>query len=199
MEIFHDLTRQEQIIVLFLIGAILVGGITLSVRQHRASQVEPQVVGSQSSLSQDTIFVDVKGAVWKPGVYEVEPGKRVIDVVKLANPRPDADMDALNLAALLKDQQRIFIPPKAVQGIETAAEEIPQTAGSGSFSASRVNINLAVKEQLENLPGIGPVRAQRIIEYRNAHGPFDDIDGLKQVEGIGSKIFDKIKDLVSTY
>jgi competence protein ComEA len=101
---------------------------------------------------------------------------------------PDADEGALNLAALLKDGQRVQVVT------QTQAQE---TAVRSSAAELPVDINSAMQEDLESLPGIGPVLAQRIIAYREANGPFAAVEDLQQVEGVGADTFEKLKDLVT--
>lgn len=139
------------------------------------------------------------GEVKKPGVYEIKKGSRVIDLLKLAGGQSeDACLEIVNLAQEVFDGQRIYIP---------SIEEISgggflfftgDNLENGSYSENRtININSAGLEELESLPGIGPVTAKNIIDYRNENGLFKAKEELRNVTGIGEKKYEKIKQLVS--
>lgn len=136
------------------------------------------------------LTVDVTGAVARPGVYALPPGSRVQDAIQAAGGlRPEADQELLNLAAPLKDGQVVRAPR-----MSAAAAGTP---GPATTPGGLVNINTASLQELDTLPGIGPVLAQRILDYRAANGPFGTVEDLQQVEGLGPGIFEKIKDLVT--
>jgi competence protein ComEA len=142
------------------------------------------------------IKVDVKGEVLHPGVYEVEDGLRVIDVLALAGGTlQEADLMKINLAAFLKDGQVVYIPKI---GEEESPWEINHeiTASGQGKDTNQININTATLEELVTLPGIGPSKAQAIISYREEHGAFKDVEELTQVSGIGEKTLEKLIPLV---
>ena len=177
------LTKQERGIILFLIAAAICGLVVLCHRRFAAPPVIPQVIGKSEEES-ETVCVDISGAVWKPGVYRLDKGARVEDVLAKAMLRPDADLDAINRAAFLKDSHKIVIPVK----------------GSSTTSSyqKRININKATAEELQMLPHIGEVRSRDIINYRNAHGPFASVEELQNVPGIGEETFKRLKDSIIT-
>ncbi len=126
------------------------------------------------------VVVDVTGAVRRPGVYRLPAGARVQDAVRRARPARRADVSGVNLAARLVDGQQIVIPQRG------AGTRAAPTGGAASAGGSTVvSINSGTLEQLETLDGIGPALAQRIIDYRTAHGGFRSLDELDQVSGIG--------------
>jgi competence protein ComEA len=128
------------------------------------------------------VTVHVAGAVASPGVYELEPGSRVADAIEAAGGVTDeAYTDSVNLARVLADGEQVVI--QNAQAAQAAA----QGAGSGL-----VNINLADAGQLDQLPGIGPVLADRIIANRTAEGPFVTLDDLQRVSGIGPALLEKL-------
>lgn len=158
------------------------------------------------------VVVHLVGEVRDPGVVELEPGARVLDAIAAAGGATDlADLTVLNLARLVSDgeQIQVFDRETAAQLREEGAIPAPAAhpdsgAGSGSAAGTgaaapggHVSINSASAEQLTALSGIGPALAQRIIEWREAHGRFESVDQLLEVSGIGAKTLEKFRDSVS--
>ncbi len=140
------------------------------------------------------IVVDVAGWVRHPGVFEFHEGDRVIDAIRRAGgARSGADLTSLNLAALLTDAQQIVVVKAGAGG--TGAPSGPVSGGTGT--SDMVNINTATLDQLETLPGIGPVLAQHILDYRTQHGPFHAVDDLLNVSGIGDSRLADLKPHVT--
>jgi competence protein ComEA len=136
------------------------------------------------------IVVDVAGWVRHPGVYQFHQGDRVIDAIRRAGgARPGADLTSINLAALLNDALQIVVGRAgAGGGPVSGVGGGPTGTGVGAVTGSGlININTATLDQLESLPGIGPALGQRIIDYRQAHGPFHSVDDLLNVSGIGDQ------------
>lgn len=132
------------------------------------------------------IVVDVAGEVYKPGVYELPPNSRVNDAIKAAGgPRPSADLSLINLARLIKDGEQIFVERKY---------SVNQSAKRPLSKPRILNLNRASAKDLEELPGIGPVLAARIVEYRSSNGSFTSVDELAKVPGIGSSKLAKFKE-----
>ena len=125
------------------------------------------------------MVVDITGAVRHAGVYRLPSGARVLDAVRRARPLPSADVSAVNLAARLTDGEQVVIPRRG------AGRCPPMAAAARPAPAAPVSLNSGTLEQLETLDGIGPSLAQRIIDYRTAHGGFRSIAELDQVSGIG--------------
>ena len=142
------------------------------------------------------IMVHISGQVYKPGIIILESGKRLIDATELAGGlKVDADLDRINLAKKLSDEEKIYIPKigeEVSPEIETVSME---STGEGSNGSGKININTCSKEELIKLPGIGEVIAGRIIDYR-ANTPFGNIDDIKSVSGIGDKKFEGIQELI---
>ena len=156
---------------------------------------EPANVEPQLPEEPGTITVHIVGAVNSPGVYEVPYGSRVNDVVQLAGGyTQEADVSLINLAAFVQDAMQIRIP---LIGEEPQIIESPQTSATASANDGLININLANLNELQTLPGIGPVIAQNIIDYREANGGFNSIDELLNVSRIGDGIFGRIRDSVT--
>jgi competence protein ComEA len=151
------------------------------------------VSAAEATPSAAPVLVDVAGWVRHPGVYEFAPGSRVMDAIDAAGgARPGAMLEALNLAAPLTDGTQILVPREG-----EAAVAPPTAAGSGSVAGALVNINTASATELEALPGIGEVIAQRIVDFRTAEGPFASVDQLLDVSGIGDAILESIRELVT--
>jgi len=141
------------------------------------------------------LVVDVSGAVTQPGVYELTPDSRVQDAIRAAGGAlAEADLAGLNLAAPLEDGAAIRVPVRGeTPSPPSRSGEIPVPGVTGGL----ININTATQEGLESLPGIGPTLAKRVIQYREANGPFPNIEAIENVSGIGPGIFEKIRDLIT--
>ena len=147
------------------------------------------------------IRVHVSGAVISPGVYSLSEGDRVMDAIAAAGGvQPDADLSALNLALRVQDEVRYHVP--AVGETPPAIlRPAPVVSSSGHPEApatpALVDVNAAPADELETLPGIGPVMAGRIVAHREANGPFGSVDDLQDVPGIGPKTLESLRPLVS--
>jgi competence protein ComEA len=140
------------------------------------------------------IMADIKGAVVNPGVYEFQDGSRVIDLIELAGGlAKDADSATINFAMHVKDEMVIYVPRIGEQ-VEAA---VNIQTGQPTSGKAAVNLNTAEASELETLPGIGPAKAEAIIEHRETNGPYKSIEDLKLISGIGDKTFDKLKELIS--
>ncbi len=145
------------------------------------------------------IMVDVKGAVNTPGVYLLTNEDRVVDAIEKAGGyTEEADTRLVNHAQRLQDEMVIYIPKKG-EDLEFKQETTSQTINipsNNESSSGKVNINSADEAVLTTLPGIGPSKAQAIIEYRENSGSFKTIEDLKNVSGIGDKTFEKLRDFI---
>jgi competence protein ComEA len=140
------------------------------------------------------IMADIKGAVVNPGVYEFQDGSRVIDLIELAGGlAKDADSATINFAMHVTDEMVIYVPRIGEQ-VEAALHVQAEQPTSGKTA---VNLNTAEASELETLPGIGPSKAEAIIEHRETIGPYKSIEDLKLISGIGDKTFEKLKELIS--
>jgi competence protein ComEA len=166
--------------------AIAVLGLLL-LRHHAAAPSAAASAPVPIRVQDDTggrVLVHVAGAVRKPGVYSLRAGARVADAVKRAGgARRGADLSAVNLAAKLEDGRQILLPKRVAGGVAAA---VSGTA-SGTAPAQPIDLNTATLEQLDALDGVGPVTAQKIIDFRSQHGGFSSIDELGQISGIGEK------------
>lgn len=148
----------------------------------------PQSLPSVENDVEETVMIDLKGEVKRPGVYELPQNARVKDAIKEAGGfTVEADEWSVNLAQKVMDEMVIFVPKK-MDGMD--AESL-STSMEG-----KVRINYATQEEIETLNGIGPKKAQAIIQFREENGFFQTIDDLLQVQGIGEKTLEKIKDQI---
>ncbi|MFD5539232.1 helix-hairpin-helix domain-containing protein [Streptomyces sp. NPDC127079] len=146
------------------------------------------------------IVVDVTGKVREPGVHTLPAGSRVTDALRAAGGvRPGADTDGLNRARFLMDGEQIVVggpAPPAGAGQAAQAGQVAGGAVAGAGPSAPISLNTATVEQLDALPGVGPVLAQHIVEYRTQHVGFRSVDELRQVKGIGDRRFSDLRDLV---
>lgn len=146
-------------------------------------------------IVEEEILVDVKGAVKNPGVYYARSGDRVIDVIDEAGGlMEDADEAAVNFAMRVADEMVIYIPK---EGEEVELPEEILAPVQKSEREGKINLNKADQSELETLPGIGPSKAEAIIEYRENEGPFKAIEDLMLVSGFGEKTFTKLKEKIT--
>lgn len=142
------------------------------------------------------LIVHVAGAVRNPGVYELQPDDRVHGAIELAGgPTAEADLDGLNLAAVVADGQRIYLP--AVGEVDPATVPSGATPVEVGGSAGPLDLNTATAVDLESLPGVGPATAAAIVDDRVRHGPFAAVDDLDRVPGIGPAKLASLRDLVT--
>lgn len=135
------------------------------------------------------VRVHVAGAVATPGVYELPPASIVQQALEAAGgPLEQAALEAVNLASPVEDGQQIFIPLRRA--------EVDDPEPHPTSASNRININAATAPELEQLPGIGPSLAQKIVEHREAHGPFLRLEDLLAVSGIGAAKLAQIEDLI---
>jgi competence protein ComEA len=147
--------------------------------------------------TESPLVVQVMGEVRNPGVYNLPRGSRVHNAIQAAGGLVEnADMGDLNLARLLEDgdQIRVGVEVKDRTGGDLIETEMPL---QNAVVTQLININSATQVELESLPGIGPVRAQAILQYRQENGFFDEIEGLQKVPGIGPATFEQLKDLIT--
>ena len=188
-------TRRQALAGALALAALLVLAGRLVV-QPEASAVEAPVASVIQEAAPPPepaqVVVHVAGAVRSPGLYRLEEGSRVADAVALAGgPGAKADLAAVNLAAPLADGTQVLVPRVGAPGAESGAH-----APAGAASAGPVRLNSATVEQLDTLPGIGPVTAQQIVQHREENGPFRSVDDLDAVPGIGPARLEQLRDLV---
>jgi competence protein ComEA len=155
-------------------------------RPHATPVPSPVAMASTGpTTAPATVVVSVNGRVRKPGLVRLPSGSRVADAIEAAGGvLPDTDLTALNLARKVTDGELIVVGA-------------PAPAAGGPAVGGLLNLNTATASELQTLPGIGEVLAQRILDYRTAHGQFQSVNELRQVDGIGDATFNKLKDKVT--
>jgi competence protein ComEA len=194
--------RQALYVLIGVLAGFILAGTLVFV--SRAPSGEPIVL--EPAPTKAPIAVHVIGAVPRPGLYEFPEDARVQDAIDAAGGMlAEADENAMNLAALLVDGEQLDVPYKSgsqPDGSSATSNDLP-TSNSGSedddtANSDLININTATLEELDSLPGIGPTTAQKILDYRDANGPFSVIEDIMNVSGIGPATFGDIKDLITT-
>jgi competence protein ComEA len=189
-EILQDRPRALGAVVGVVVVLVVAGKMLL----HPASPGVPapvRVAAPATEKRATTIYVDVVGAVRRPGLYRLADGSRVADAVRRAGgPTHKAQLELLNLAAHVSDGEQVVVPRRGAAGVGAVA------AGGGAPTGP-VHLNSATLEQLDELPGIGPVTAQKILDYRQEHGAFGSVAELDAVPGIGPARLEQLKELVA--
>jgi competence protein ComEA len=184
--------RKRVLVAGVVLLLIVFLGSKLLHRSARPAVAPPiRVAGSAKPPARTAVYVDVVGAVRRPGLYRLREGARVADAVRRAGgPTPKAQIELLNLAALISDGEQVVVP-RAGSGLGALG------AGGGGATGGPVHLNSATLDQLDALPGVGPVTAQKILDFRQAHGAFGSVDELDAVPGIGPARLETLRDLVA--
>jgi competence protein ComEA len=167
-------------------------GPTAGAAPVRVAPIQPaaSASGAGSTATHDALVVDVVGAVVRPGLYRLPHGARVADAVRHAGGLTrKADRAAVNLAAPLVDGEQVRVAAKGA--VVTGA-----SSGGASATPAPVSLSTATAEQLDALPGVGPVTAQKIVTYREQHGPFTSVEALDAIPGIGPARIADLQGLV---
>ncbi|WP_297581039.1 helix-hairpin-helix domain-containing protein [uncultured Lactobacillus sp.] len=220
-EKIKDFILEKKGLVIGIIATILIGGYFIQKNNQPAinnSQVLSEnnknqstefsknksnttsTTGLNSPSKQNTVTVDIAGAVKHSGVYTLKNGARLNDLLKVCGGLTDkAETRAINRAALLKDQDQIYVPNigEKIENIPAAGNTTPTNSSasdSASSNSEQVHLNSATVEDLQKLNGVGQKKAEQIIAYRDQNGGFKQIEDLTKVTGIGEKTFEKLKD-----
>ena len=176
-----------------VVFALVVGSYLLFPKEEATwEEIEESEVVLTTSEPETQVVIDIKGAVKKPGVYELDVGARVKDAVLLAGGlTTDAEESTLNLAEQIHDQQMIYVPnQEEAQAQQVEHPETKQNSG-------KININTADSLELQQLSGIGAAKAQAIIDYREENGNFQSIEALQEVSGIGEKTIERLGEYIT--
>lgn len=213
----YSFTKRERIVILVVVFIIAFGlffkfGLLdkvnakkekLAIVQQKEQlegleiDLEDNQIQEQEILEDTTIMVHISGQVYNPGIVELKLGERLKDAVKYAGGlKKEADIDKINLAKKLSDEDKIYIPKIGEETKDVIDILIENPKEGNKDTIGKININNCTKEALMSLPGIGEITAEKIINYRNEN-KFSVIEDIKNISGIGDKKFDAIKDLIS--
>lgn len=193
-----SLFRAALIIAIIIIAALFFtlngeeGDSSEELTANPVQQSEESTAGQQAETPAAEIYVDISGEVKNPGVYLVEEGTRLFQVIEQAGGlTEDASVEQINQAETVIDGQKILIPAKGEE------QFLESTETPGKNAQGLININTADSTVLQELPGVGPVTAEKIIAYRTEHGSFKSPEDIKEVSGIGDATFEKLKDKIT--
>ncbi|HJV44395.1 MAG TPA: helix-hairpin-helix domain-containing protein [Bacillota bacterium] len=201
--------REKKLALIFLCGLFfLVSLYFYDHSKNKPSSFTPTITSNLNELTPPSkvektkeeeksvsISVDIKGAVVHPDVYPLKKGARVYELIRLAGGLlPEADNRLINQAKEVRDGDMIYIPSKGEKlDLPMTSLESPGQSNEGKL----IHVNTAAADELSQLPGIGEAKAKAILQYRTSHGPFQTKEDLKKVNGIGDKLFERMKESIS--
>jgi competence protein ComEA len=205
------LERNRGHVIVLLINLAVTGALFFWLQRPVAAPLEitppqptpapvmaPSAQPPPGTATAAALRVYVTGAVAHPDVYRLPPGSIAKDAIQAAGgASSDADLDRVNLAQELRDQQQVVVPRAGETDVPPPAGGTPPSRSGEVPLSDKVNINSATADELDTLPGVGAVTARNIIDYRTAHGPFKSIEDIQQVTGIGAATYQKLKDLIT--
>jgi competence protein ComEA len=191
-------TRLQIVVAAVVVLGLLFFGSRLLSRSHAVAS--PPIPTAASSTHEQAkaageapMYIDVVGAVRRPGLYRLPRGSRIADAVARAGGATrKAQLELVNVAAPLADGEQVVVPRRG-----SAAASAPSSGTAGVQAAGPVHLSTATAEELDSLPGVGPVTAQKIIDYRQQHGGFSSVDELDAVPGIGPARMEQLKGLIA--
>lgn len=202
INVLHYIKRY--IVGVVIIAVIIVIGFLLMYQKDEAQQKEMSFAIQKEKLQEDNnvnenadispseLIVDIKGAVHYPGVYTLSENMRIVDVIEQAGGfTKEADEKQVNLAERIYDEMYIYIPIIGEEG-----QQIPTFSNdtTGKDADNKIRVNQASTEELQTLTGIGPSKAETILQYIEENGPLQEVNDLLQISGIGEKTLEKFKD-----
>lgn len=191
-KLFKNKKNLMKVAVILLIILI---AIAIRISKYHKEQIKVKVNKPKVITEETKMYIDISGEVINPGVYKVSSRTRLFEIIEKAGGlTKNADKDQINQADFVKDGQKIIIPAKNKDGGNNNNSNI--SISDSNSSNGLVNINLASKEELKEITGVGDVIADRIIEYREST-PFKSKEDLMNVKGIGNATFEKMKDEVT--
>lgn len=189
--------RRLLVAALAVIVALMIGGRHLLRAGTARAPEQVAAVTPVRAESAPRLVVHVVGAVRRPGLYRLPERSRIADAVERAGgAMRSADLSVVNLAAPLADGTQVVVPRRAPAG-GAAAGQPATSAGAGGAAPGPVHLNTATLEQLDALPGVGPVTAQKILDYREKHGAFASLDELDAIPGIGPARLEQLREVAA--
>jgi competence protein ComEA len=181
--------QKRALVIVFALCLGLGGFFLLNSKPTAAPEIVQDLVIPIQETATSEVIVNVAGKVAKPGVYKLPMGSRVVDAINLAgNQLKGVDISDINLARVLVDGEQILVGTPPAAAAKKAAAKIS--------TSNPLDLNRATAAQLDTLPGIGPVTAQRILDYRSKVGRINSVDELKKISGLGGAKFEEIKNLL---
>ena len=181
--------QKRALVIVFALCLGLGGFFLLNSKPTPAPEIVPDLVIPMQETVTSEVIVNVAGKVVNPGVYKLPMGSRVVDAIALAgNQLKGVDISDINLARVLVDGEQILVGSPPAAAAKKAAAKIS--------TSNPLDLNRATAAQLDTLPGIGPVTAQRILDYRSKVGRINSVDELKKISGLGGAKFEEIKNLL---
>jgi competence protein ComEA len=210
VKILENLTKNQRIIIFIIIIIISIGMLYFIYSKNQIKEttsIEDEILISNSTEKEENekkeqVIIHITGSVKNPGIVKLKEGSRIEDAIEAAGGLTEnADITNVNLAYVLDDGIKIKIPSVTDEDIEdeVISENIGENIVEENNETSKgniVNINKATESELQELPGIGSSLASKIIEYRNQNGKFNNIEDIKNVNGIGESKYSSIKDLI---
>lgn len=213
--VLEKIKQYKLALVIALIGVVIAGFMMLQREQKQENNIQQLMEqtsyssssktekskqrseNDQGDKSEEMVTVDVKGAVKKPGVYQLKSSSRVHDaLLKAGGMTDEADLKSINQAQKLVDEAVVYVAKVGENVVDVTTNTSASTATSQA-KAGLVNLNTATEADFQTISGIGQKRAQDIIAYREANGKFKSVDDLKNVTGIGAKTLEKLKEYVT--
>ncbi|MEI7561189.1 MAG: ComEA family DNA-binding protein [Actinomycetes bacterium] len=181
--------QKRALVIVFALCLGLGGFFLLNSKPTAAPEIVQDLVIPIQETATSEVIVNVAGKVANPGVYKLPMGSRVVDAINLAgNQLKGVDISDINLARVLVDGEQILVGTPPAAAAKKAAAKIS--------TSNPLDLNRATAAQLDTLPGIGPVTAQRILDYRSKVGRINSVDELKKISGLGGAKFEEIKNLL---
>lgn len=211
----NNLNKKQKIIIITVMSIVVIGIYYIYKKQKDDftiiesnmietidNQTQNEQIDEKESKNEQNIKVHVSGAVNNPGVVELKVNSRINDAIDSAGGlKSDAYIDEINLAYILEDGMKIYIPnvnekEQETKGNSSYIVSASETKKEEQINKKKININTASQDELETLPGIGPSIAVKIINYRKENGKFESIEDIQKVNGIGDSKFNNIKDFI---
>ena len=198
-ELPFALSRKRLLVAAACVALLLFAGSKLLARPPAEAALAPPVAPPTETAGPPVqVVVDVVGAVRRPGLYRLRQGARIADAIARAGgATAKAQLALVNLASQLADGEQVVVPRQGAVGGTGVGAAAAGAGGTPGLPAGPVHLNSATLEQLDSLPGIGPVTAQKILDYRQKHGAFASVEELDAVPGIGPARLEQLKDLVA--
>ena len=193
-------------VIILIITAVLVFGLrtgddTISLAKSQETETTVDEKAKVRETASASLFVDVSGEVKSPGVYEVEKDSRIFEAIEKAGGLTEkADTTSINQAEKVSDGQKITVPSRndnVTQNTSSAGNTAAAGSSSSTQSTALININTADSAGLQEIPGVGPVTAEKIIDYRTQNGNFRKKEDIRNVSGIGDKTYAKMKNKIT--